>query len=1038
MKTSTRPTDEAGPSEVPIPPLGDMGPYPGLRPYEAGEYAWFFGRDRQIDEVITRMAERNFVAILGGSGSGKSSLVRAGVIPQLRIGALPGKGDCWISATLTPGSDPIGALVGALGAVLVTDDSPQSRHSILRDAVTQRDGLSAALETFRDQLSIPNAPAELRKRANLVLLVDQFEELFREENRSSPDIARFVRLITDHHANPNPRLYVVLTMRSESLHHCATFIDLPEALNDASYLVRRLREDELHEIIVEPARYFAGRRELQSNARLDSPAADPIATDVVERLLADARALRDDPDHLPLLQHFLFHIWTAACRREHTPRNHAPSSVTAEDVKAVVGPDFDPSDNVLIAAINHQPDRTFATLAETKGGSRTQHVAEVMFRLMGVLDRNGVYGRRWTTLGEVAQLSGATADDTTRAIHTFATPHPYVRVTGQDLDVSHESLIRKWSRLRTWVQREHRRATAFQDTVGPYSKWREIDIKPFHMLRPSWWLRLLGHRERERALANGLDTLTADWATWYAEGRHSPSDSHPAWYSRFAAMLWWSTWRWRLRWAVPAVIATIALLYANNSVTSMLLTKELQAFHAMALASDSSRQDGSEQPLSIRVTRLLEKLVAVRGVGELPDRTTMSRLYSPEGNDRYLTARRLSESIIHEALRQHLTSGVWTAPPSDIPGRREAMRIETRRCNADAYVYSAPDGRRLWWARSSGASAVYIDPGKTPEDCITEAGLLTTLPPDEEPHFDDELQFMVHGRPKPIAGAEHTWTIWSLTWIPVTRNKPWELLRTSSRRRATYREQDRATDWTDWTIASSGQEHLTISLASESKSTTIPVTVFRDTPLPVETMTSTSSLGTADLRWVDIRRETRRPDQPSPCLPSNDGRGPRPYTVALSPEHCLQITEFKNANLPNGWVLTHLSILRQNVPGAGHTLRTALESYPVRWSRFFGPPLTWATLVSLDDTSLLFYTEDGALFEDRGHSSWIRSACAFLEGASPSLPTELRTSPEYRLLNLARSPLFSRTEEDTTLLAAVMASCERFKPSQPQQSDLQP
>src|SRR6267378_4811139 len=88
-------------------------PFPGLRPFEEGEYRLFFGREGQSDALITRLQRAHFLAVVGTSGSGKSSLVRAGLLPSLRGGLMAGAGSGWRIAIMRPGNDPIGNLAFA-------------------------------------------------------------------------------------------------------------------------------------------------------------------------------------------------------------------------------------------------------------------------------------------------------------------------------------------------------------------------------------------------------------------------------------------------------------------------------------------------------------------------------------------------------------------------------------------------------------------------------------------------------------------------------------------------------------------------------------------------------------------------------------------------------------------------------------------------------------------------------------------------------------------------------------------------------------
>src|SRR6059058_4897190 len=92
-------------------------PFPGLRPFETDEYRLFFGREGQSDELIARLQRSHFLAVVGTSGSGKSSLVRAGLLPALRGGMMTEAGSGWRIAIMRPGNDPIGNLAATLAEV---------------------------------------------------------------------------------------------------------------------------------------------------------------------------------------------------------------------------------------------------------------------------------------------------------------------------------------------------------------------------------------------------------------------------------------------------------------------------------------------------------------------------------------------------------------------------------------------------------------------------------------------------------------------------------------------------------------------------------------------------------------------------------------------------------------------------------------------------------------------------------------------------------------------------------------------------------
>ena len=253
-------------------------PYPGLRPFEKREWPVFFGRERMTEEVVDRLLERQLVFVHGSSGSGKSSLVRAGVLPRLEQYHARG-GGVWRTCAMRPGDDPLGFLALALaGLAGGTDPLPFLR----------------LLNRGRD--AAPALAGELRlgpgERA--CVLLDQFEELFQATGREAAEEARlFADVLVGLAGEPPPGLYAVATMRSEFLGHCARFPGLVEAVNRTQYLLPPLERPDLLRAIREPATLYGGEVEA------------PLA----ERLVADAA---DSKDPLPLIQHALMLLWREA------------------------------------------------------------------------------------------------------------------------------------------------------------------------------------------------------------------------------------------------------------------------------------------------------------------------------------------------------------------------------------------------------------------------------------------------------------------------------------------------------------------------------------------------------------------------------------------------------------------------------------------------------------------------------------------------------------------------------------------------------
>ena len=263
-------------------------PFPGLRPFETEEYRLFFGREGQSDELIERLQRARFLAVVGTSGSGKSSLIRAGLMPALRGGMMKGAGSGWRIAVMRPGGDPI----GNLAAELVKKEVLSEAGAGLPD-----DEAEAVIEaTLRSgSLGIVNVARIARLGdEKLLIVVDQFEELFRfraaHEGGSTDEASAFVKLLLEAARQRDFSIYIVLTMRSDFLGDCAQFQGLPEAINDGQYLIPRMTRDERRFAVTGPVGVTRGK----------------ISEPLINRLLND---VGDNPDQLPILQHALMRTW---------------------------------------------------------------------------------------------------------------------------------------------------------------------------------------------------------------------------------------------------------------------------------------------------------------------------------------------------------------------------------------------------------------------------------------------------------------------------------------------------------------------------------------------------------------------------------------------------------------------------------------------------------------------------------------------------------------------------------------------------------
>jgi len=289
-------------------------PFPGLRPYDIEDAGRFFGRHTHVAEMIALLERQRFLAVVGASGSGKSSLVRAGLLPAISNGYLAVDSnpddEVWRIVITRPGDDPYGALAeslvkNALGDALAEDAHAERTEDTLRLLRSSQFGLAYALRDLG-----------IVATDYVVLLVDQFEELFRfrredlqrrhtgiadEISRSElrNDANAFVNLLLKSTEQTEPRVFVILTMRSDFLGDCDAFIGLPEAISRSQYLTPRLTRAQLEEAIRAPLRLFETH----------------IEDALVTRILND---IGTESDQLPLMQHALMRAWEHAHDRKST------------------------------------------------------------------------------------------------------------------------------------------------------------------------------------------------------------------------------------------------------------------------------------------------------------------------------------------------------------------------------------------------------------------------------------------------------------------------------------------------------------------------------------------------------------------------------------------------------------------------------------------------------------------------------------------------------------------------------------------------
>src|SRR5215475_2018032 len=457
-------------------------PFPGLRPFREEEEYLFFGRESQVDAMVNKLAATHFLAVVGTSGSGKSSLVNCGLRPALHRGLLACAGTAWRMAQFRPSSDPMRSMARALAqdGVLFRDYTAGSMTLAEIIETTLRMGKLGLLDIYEQ--------ARLDAEVNLLVVVDQFEELFRyrqlgaakpgHSSGISENAIAFVNLLLEVREQATCPIYIVLTVRSDFLGDCAQFPGLAEAINAGQYLVPRLTRDERRAAISGPI--GVGGAE--------------IAPVLLTRLVND---VGDNPDQLSILQHALNRTWA---RWQIESGGTGPLDLTHYDA---IG--------TMAHALDQHAEQAYAEL----GTVRQRQICEKLFKALTdkATDPRGV--RRPTTLSTLCALTETSDAEVTEVIDVFREPSrsfvmpPAGEALEADtvIDISHESLMRVWERLQVWVEEEvesarmYRRLaeTAELHAAGKANLWRDPDLQ----LALNW-------RDKEKPIP--------PWASRYHEG----------------------------------------------------------------------------------------------------------------------------------------------------------------------------------------------------------------------------------------------------------------------------------------------------------------------------------------------------------------------------------------------------------------------------------------------------------------------------------------------------------------------------------------
>jgi len=481
-------------------------PYTGLRSFTEEESLYFKGRDQQIDQITSLLEKNKFLMLTGASGEGKSSLIYAGLIPNARAGFFKAQYSNWVVADFRPERSPVKNMAEAISDKFVIN--PATAETELRRGYSSLIDLYTSSKFYVDknseeweQASEEEKVNMQRSSANLLIIADQFEEFFTNPENyynevPSQDSQVVVNLLLETAKialEKNIPVYVVCTMRSDYIGQCSAFRGLPDYIGFSQFFVPRLKRKDLKQVILEPADLSGNR----------------ISQRLVERLLYD---LSEGVDQLPILQHALKQIWRAADEGSEEmdlihyakvggmPANELPE----EDQQTFLSwykelPEFQRSyyketglNRVIEIHADLLYENAWAYYSEKFpdqpiSKNKAELIISTAFSCLTKIDNSRAVRNRMSlqeitdiidspgiTTGIAGNVLKSFREEGNSFVRPFCTDDPDSCELSGDavLDITHESLIRNWTRLRDWANREYEFYSIYQDFRKQLDRWK--------------------------------------------------------------------------------------------------------------------------------------------------------------------------------------------------------------------------------------------------------------------------------------------------------------------------------------------------------------------------------------------------------------------------------------------------------------------------------------------------------------------------------------------------------------------------------------
>jgi WD40 repeat protein len=397
--------------------LSYKNPYPGLRSFNINEGDLFFGRDKQISELLEILKVSRFAAISGASGSGKSSLIKAGLIPRIINDSSQ-----WSYALMRPGNNPSENFAVAVHRMLTAQNYNDGNSGSMRSTLRRIKNTSSGLCDFLDEINF---------KKKLLIYIDQFEEIFRYINdERNPDgyknASDFIAMLLNSVKKLQKQsVFLIISLRSDFLGECSQFPGLSEAINAGHYLIPKMTEEQKLEAVKGPAQ--------KAGVEISPELSEQIKTDI-----------RQKSDNLLVLQHAMMRTW------DYRILNSDPSADLELKHYEAIG--------TVKNALSVHAEIIYNSLPDKE----SQKITERIFKALTELgeDQKGI--RRPATLREISKITGYPEPDIIDVSekfreegNSFLMPDTNTTLSSDTvIDIAHESIMRLWERLSLWVSEE--------------------------------------------------------------------------------------------------------------------------------------------------------------------------------------------------------------------------------------------------------------------------------------------------------------------------------------------------------------------------------------------------------------------------------------------------------------------------------------------------------------------------------------------------------------------------------------------------------